>query len=89
MNLTQQRPLVFFNPVVRWAVHPAHQHQLRHIDGVAGAQPEPAAGSVLTLDFIVDATTGQPCPVRVTEVLYADEPNQTVIVPVLAKHQPD
>jgi hypothetical protein len=89
MNMTPERPLIFINPAIRWAVHPAHQHQLRHVDGVAGPQKEPAAGDVVTLEFIVDAVSGLPCPVRITEVLYAQQPGQTVIIPVVAKYQPD
>jgi len=89
VSTSEPRRLVI-NPLVKWGVHPAHQHQLRYVEGIAGpVRRLPEVGEVLTLEFIVDATTGLPCPVRVCEIQHHSHATGTLVVPVLLKHQPD
>lgn len=72
------------DPALRWAIEPAQAGALRYIDGVAGvATRVPEEGEVLTLPFIVDATTGKPVAVRVVRIEYMEEPKRTVIIPVV------
>lgn len=83
-------PQLLINPALRWAIDAGHAGTLAYIDGVA--QPAariPLVGDVLTLPFIVDAITRKPCPVRVIQVLYQQQPGQTVVVPVVVKVQQD
>ncbi len=77
---------VLINPVVRWATEPGHPGTLDFVDGVAdGTTTLPYVGDVLTLPFIVNPITRQPCPVRVTRIEYVQEPGRTVVIPVVVR----
>lgn len=85
-----QAPQLLINPVMRWAIDAGHAGTLAYIDGVAQTATRiPHVGDVLTLPFIVDAVTRHPCPVRVVQLLYQQQPQQTVVVPVVVKAQQD
>lgn len=88
--MTEPRQLVI-NPLLRWAVHPGHVNTLAYVDGMPppAFKQLPAVGDVLTLPFIVDPVTRQPCPVRVVEMQYRQIQNHTVVTPVVARLSQD
>jgi|GEM_PF-3541630 len=75
------KPIILFNPVVRWAISPAEQGSIRYIEGIAGAENEiPHEGDIIARPFLVDPETRQPIPVRVIELRYIrHDPLQTVV----------
>lgn len=84
-----EKKIVLLNPVVRWAVESAQTDNLRYLEAIAGvAKRIPELNEELTLPFIVDATTGKPVAVRVARLLYQQEPNRTVVIPVVVRAAP-
>jgi hypothetical protein len=84
------KPRLLINPVVQWAVEPGHQGSIEYVEtATPPAQAVPYVGDVLTLPFMVDPITKQPCPVRVTRLEYQDHPSKTVVIPVVVRAHSD
>lgn len=61
---------ILINPETRWAVHPSDVGSIEYIDGLwDGTIPLPQVNDVLTLAFMVDPSTKQPVPVRVSQIV--------------------
>ena len=85
-----EKTRLLINPVVQWAIEPGHNGSIQYLEPLAtGPQAVPHVGDVLSLPFMVDPATQQPCMVRVTRLEYLDRPMQTVVVPVVVRAQQD
>jgi len=60
---------ILINPLIAWAIHPADQGNIEHIDGLQNASHTlPYEDQIITRPFLVDPKTQQPIPVRVVEI---------------------
>jgi len=82
-------PIVYINPLIRWAVHPADTGRIAYIEGIAGPQVLPVENEVIVRPFLVDPLTRQPVPVRVVEVQkrWDSSRNGDNLVVVVAREQ--
>jgi hypothetical protein len=61
-------PEILINPMVAWAVHPAHLGTIEYVPGDMSPQKLPSENEVITRPFLVDPRSRQPVPVRVVQI---------------------
>lgn len=82
---------VLINPTVRWAIESTHSGSIEYVQQLAPRDGihVPHEGDVLTVPFMVDPATKQPCPVRVTRIEHLRTSTGHVVVPVVVRAEQD